>query len=167
VYKRQRGLGDVYKRQACGHARLSDALRSLGRADWDTNRIRPVNWLICRIRILDLLGSDGLDSEIRGLLEMSRIGLFDDPLPAELAVDTPLMQNWHHLLHAIVHREVATFDRRLAERQTLLAEHWGRGGGIAPLSLADLGGLALLRTARQRGMAPATLDAPYLSLVLV
>ncbi len=148
------------------HIELRNALRSLRREDWDTNRIRPVNWLICRIRILNLLGSDGLDSEIRGLLEMSRIGLFDDPLPAELAVDTPLMQNWHHLLHAIVHRDVATFDRRLADRQTLLAQHWIRGGGIAPLSLADLGGLALVRTARQCGLTPAALDAPYLSLVL-
>jgi len=148
------------------HQELGNALRGLRREDWDTNRIRPVNWLICRIRILDLLCSDGLDSEIRGLLEMSRIGLFDDPLPPELAVDTPLMRNWHELLYAIIHRDVAAFDLRLASRQELLALHWQRGGGVAPLSLADLGGLALLRTARAHGMAPAPLDSPYLTLAL-
>lgn len=151
---------------AVGHRGLLDALWALRREDWDTNRIRPVNWLICRIRILDLLHQGGSEAELRGLLEMSWIGLFADPLPPELAVDTPLMRNWHELLHAILDRDTAAFDRHLATRQELLAAHWTRGGGIAPLSLADLGGLALVRTARARGLTPAVLDAPYLALDL-
>ena len=144
------------------HAALGDTLWGLARSTWDTNRIRPVNWLVCRIRILDLMHHEGLESEIRGLLEMSRIGLFDDPLPPELAADTPLMQCWHHLLHAIVHHDVSAFDRGMAERQGLLAEHWSRGGGLAAVSLLDLGGLALLRTARRRGLQPSVVDHPYL-----
>jgi hypothetical protein len=152
---------------AVGHRGLLDALWALRREEWDTNRIRPVNWLICRIRILDLLHQGGSEAELRGLLEMSWIGLFADPLPPELAVDTPLMRNWHELLHAILDRDTAAFDRHLATRQDLLAAHWTRGGGIAPLSLADLGGLALVRTARARGLTPATPGLPYLAFDLL
>lgn len=149
------------------HRGLLDALWALRREEWDTNRIRPVNWLICRIRILDLLHQGGSEAELRGLLEMSWIGLFADPLPPELAVDTPLMRNWHELLRAILDRDTVAFDRHLVLRQVQLAAHWTRGGGIAPLSLADLGGLALVRTARARGLTPATPGLPYLAFDLL
>ena len=147
---------------AAGHTGLADTLWGLALSTWDTNRIRPVNWLICRIRILDLLHHGGSAADLRGLLEMSWLGLFADPLPSELAADTPLMQSWHGLLAAIIERDVLAFDRGLAERQRLLAEHWTRGGGLAAVSLADLGGLALMRTARLRGMQPTVADFPYL-----
>lgn len=151
---------------ALDHRGLLTALWELRRETWDNARIRPVNWLVCRIRILDLLTHGGAASDLRGLLELSWIGLFADPLPPELAVDLPLMRNWHGLLHALVHGEAAAFASGLAERQELLAAHWRRGGGIAPLSVVDLGGLALLRTARRRGLAVAPQSGPYLDIAL-
>lgn len=147
---------------AARHPALSETLWAMRRDTWDTKRIRPVNWLVCRIRILDLLQRGGLDSDLRGLLEMSRIGLFDDPLPSELEPDLPLMRNWHHLLHSLVFRDGAAFIQRLAERQELLAAHWRRGGGVSAAALLDMGGLALARVAASCGLTPAHGDHPYL-----
>lgn len=147
---------------AIGHTKLANALWALRRQEWDHDRIRPVNWLICRIRILDLFHHGGREDELRELMEKCRLGLFAEQLPSELQPDFPLMRNWYHLLHAIVHRDQPKFDERLLERQGLLAEHWKRGGGIAAISLLDLGGLALLRTARLRGLKTAAFDSAYL-----
>lgn len=146
---------------AIGHTKLVNALWSLRQVDWDNDRIRPVDWLVCRIRMLDLLQRSGTDTEARELLEKCRLGLFVEKLPAELDPDLPLMRCWYHLLRAIVLRDQTTFDQRLTERQNLLAAYWKRGG-IAPLSLVDLGGLALLRTAKARGLQPTPIDLPYL-----
>ncbi len=148
---------------AAKHQALGDTLWELRRETWDHNRIRPVNWLICRIRILDLFHHGGRDDEIRELMETCRLGLFAEQLPSELQPDFPLMRNWYHLLHAIVHRDQPRFDEHLIERQSLLADHWKRGGGIAAVSLFDLGGLALLRTARLRGLKPVTFGGAYLT----
>ncbi len=147
---------------AARHKVLGDTLWELNRETWDHNRIRPVNWLICRIRILDLLHHGGTESELRDLLEKCRLGIFAEQLPSELQPDFPLMRNWYHLLHAIIHPDQPKFDERLVERQALLVEHWTRGGGIAAVSLMDLGGLALLRTAHLRGLKPALFDSAYL-----
>lgn len=147
---------------AAHHKTLGDTLWELRRETWDHNRIRPVNWLICRIRILDLLHHGGTESDLRDLLEKCRLGLFAEQLPSELQPDFPLMRNWYHLLHAIIHRDQPKFDDRLVERQGLLADHWKRGGGIAPVSLIDLGGWALLRTAKLRGLKPAAFESEYL-----
>ena len=144
------------------HQPMMDLLWSLRREDWDTNRIRPVNWLICRIRLLDLLHRGGGEDEVRDLLEKLRLGLFVEQLPSELEVDLPLMRNWYHVVRGIVLRDQSIIDQRLAERQGLLAEHWTRGGGIAPVSLLDVGGWALLRTARLRGLKPAVAENAYL-----
>jgi len=144
------------------HQPMMDLLWSLRREDWDTNRIRPVNWLICRIRLLDLLHRGGGEDEVRDLLEKQRLGLFVEQLPSELEVDLPLMRNWYHIVRGIVLRDQSIIDQRLAERQGLLAEHWTRGGGIAPVSLLDVGGWALLRTARLRGLKPAVAENAYL-----
>ena len=112
--------------------------------------------------MLDLLQRSGTDTEVRELLEKCRLGLFVEKLPAELEPDLPLMRCWYHLLRAIILRDQAAFNQRLAERHELLAAYWKRGGGIAPLSLVDLGGLALLRTATARGLQPTPVDLPYL-----
>jgi hypothetical protein len=147
---------------AIGHAKLLHALWTLRQSDWDNDRIRPVDWLVGRIRLLDLLLRDGSEAGVRDLLEKCRLGLFVETLPSELAPDLPLMRCWYHLLRAIILRDVAAFDQRLAERHDLIAAYWKRGGGVAPLSLIDLGGVALLRTAQARGLRPAVVDRPYL-----
>lgn len=144
------------------HQPLLDTLWGMRREDWDTNRIRPVNWLICRIRLLDLLHRGDAEGEVKDLLEKQRLGLFVEQLPSELEVDLPLMRNWYHLLRGIVLRDPAIIAERLTERQGLLADHWTRGGGIAPVSLLDLGGWALLRTARKRGLKPIVTEGAYL-----
>lgn len=147
---------------AIGHTKLTQALWALRQADWDNDRIRPVDWLVCRIRLLDLLQRDGNEAGVLELLEKCRLGLFVEKLPSELDPDLPLMRCWYHLLRAIILRDVTTFDQRLAERHDLIAAYWKRGGGVAPLSLVDLGGVALLRTAQARGLKPAMVDRPYL-----
>ena len=147
---------------ALGHSKLTSALWNLRREDWDHDRIRPVDWLVCRIRMLDLLHRSGTDTELRELLEKCRLGLFVEKLPAELELDLPLMRCWYHLLRAIILRDNTIFNQRLAERHELLAAYWKRGGGVAPLSVIDLGGLALLRTAKARGLQPTPVDLPYL-----
>lgn len=144
------------------HQALLDTLWGMRQEAWDTNRIRPVNWLICRIRLLDLLRRGGAEEEVKGLLEKQRLGLFVEQLPSELEVDLPLMRNWYHILRGIVLRDPAIIAERLTERQGLLADHWTRGGGIAPVSLVDLGGWALLRTARVRGLSPVVMESAYL-----
>ena len=147
---------------AVQHQPLLDILWGLRREEWDHNRIRPVNWLVGRIRLLDLLHHDGTPDDLRDLLEKLRLGLFVEQLPSELEVDLPLMRNWYHIVRGIVLRDQSIIDQRLAERQGLLAEHWTRGGGIAPVSLLDVGGWALLRTARLRGLKPAVAESAYL-----
>ncbi len=147
---------------AVQHQPLLDILWGLRREEWDHNRIRPVNWLVGRIRLLDLLHHDGTPEDLRDLLEKLRLGLFVEQLPAELEPDLPLMRNWYHALRGIVLRDPAIIAERLAERQRLLADHWTRGGGIAPASLIDLGGWALLRTARLRGLQPTVVESAYL-----
>ncbi len=144
------------------HQPLMEMLWNLRRETWDHARIRPVNWLVGRIRLLDLLHRDGAPEDLRDLLEKLRLGLFVEQLPSELTVDLPLMRNWYHVLRGIVLRDPAIITERLIERQGLLADHWTRGGGIAPVSMIDLGGWALLRTARLRGLKPAAFESEYL-----
>jgi hypothetical protein len=144
------------------HQPLMEMLWNLRRETWDHARIRPVNWLVGRIRLLDLLHRDGAPEDLRDLLEKLRLGLFVEQLPSELTVDLPLMRNWYHVLRGIVLRDPAIITERLIERQGLLADHWTRGGGIAPVSMIDLGGWALLRTARLRGVKPVLFDHAYL-----
>jgi hypothetical protein len=145
-----------------GHQALLDTLWGLRQEAWDTNRIRPVNWLVCRIRLLDLLHRGGAPDEVKDLLEKQRLGLFVEHLPSELEVDLPLMRNWYHVLRGIVLRDPALIAERLTERQRLLADHWTRGGGIAPVSLLDIGGWALLRSARRRGLTITLAESAYL-----
>ncbi len=144
------------------HQPLTEMLWNLRRETWDHARIRPVNWLVGRIRLLDLLHHDGTPDDLHDLLEKLRLGLFVEQLPSELEPDLPLMRNWYHVLRGIVLRDPTIIAERLAERQHLLTDHWTRGGGIAPVSLIDLGGWALLRTARLRGLTPAAIESEYL-----
>lgn len=146
---------------AINHPKLMSALWSLRQSDWNNDRIRPVDWLVCRIRMLDLLQRSDTDQELHELLEKLRLGLFVEKLPSELDTDLPLMRCWYHLLRAIILRDKTIFDQRLQERHELLATYWKRGG-IAPVSLVDLGGLALLRTARKRDLQVGQIDRPYL-----
>jgi hypothetical protein len=146
---------------AINHPKLMSALWSLRQSDWNNDRIRPVDWLVCRIRMLDLLQRSDTDKELHELLEKLRLGLFVEKLPSELDTDLPLMRCWYHLLRAIILRDKTIFDQRLQERHELLATYWKRGG-IAPVSLVDLGGLALLRTARKRDLQVGQIDRPYL-----
>ncbi len=145
---------------ACRHAKLVDKLIALREEDWDTNRIRPVNWLVTRIRILmDLWRGD--DSRLAVLRENSRLGIFVDVVPEELKPDLPLMRNWHHLVTTVIDRDPQTLTRLLEERQTLRIAHLQAGGTIAPTGLVDLDAIALLRVARRRGLT-VTVTSPYL-----
>ncbi len=145
---------------ACRHAKLVDQLIALREEDWDTNRIRPVNWLVTRIRILmDLWRGD--DSRLAVLRENSRLGIFVDVVPEELKPDLPLMRNWHHLLTTVIDRDPQALTRLLVERQNLRIAHLQAGGTIAPTGLVDLDVIALLRIARRRGLT-VTVTSPYL-----
>jgi hypothetical protein len=135
-------------------APLAEAIVALKREEWDTARIRPVNWLVTRIRLtMDLWR--GEERDLTALVENSRIGLFVDQLPSELAPDLPLMRNIHHLLAAVVARDAPAFAQHLEERLRVRTDHFSAGGGIAPTSLMDLQALAYLRLARLRGMTVA------------
>lgn len=149
------------------HQSLSEGLWMLRREDWDHARIRPVNWLISRIRLLDLLHRGGAEEDLRALLETCRLGLFVEHLPVELERELPLMRVWYHLLRALVLRDQTLFDQRFVERQRLLADDWRSGGGIAAVALLDLGGLALIRVARLRRLVLPSTDSEYLSRELL
>ncbi len=145
---------------AVGNRNAVDALIALRLDDWDTSRIRPVNWLVTRIRLaMDLWRKD--DSELNRLLEFSRLGIFVDKLPPELDPDLPLMRNWHHALAAAVGRKGDDLTTCLRQRMELRADHFRRGGTSAPIALIDLDALALIRLARQRGLDPK-IDHVYL-----
>ncbi len=150
---------------AVGNRTAVDALIALRLDDWDTARIRPVNWLVTRIRLaMDLWRKD--DSELSRLLEFSRLGVFVDKLPPELDPDLPLMRNWHHALAATVNRKGDDLTTCLRQRMDLRTEHFRRGGTSSPIALIDLDALALIRLARQRGLDPQV-EHVYLPLELI
>lgn len=138
---------------AVNHAKLAETVIRLRQSDWDTNRIRPVNWLITRIRIvMDLYQKK--ESDLQVLLENERKGLFDEKLPSELDPDLPEMRNFYELLKALVERNESAFNQALAARMPIREAHFQRGGTVAPIALLDVHGLALCRLARKRSIKP-------------
>ncbi|MFT3867631.1 MAG: Imm49 family immunity protein [Nibricoccus sp.] len=138
---------------AVDHFKLAQTVIRLRQSEWDTNRIRPVNWLITRIRIvMDLFLKKEADLQV--LLENERKGLFEEKLPSELDPDLPEMRNFYELLRALVEKKETAFNQALAARMPIREAHFQRGGTVAPIALLDVHGLALCRLARKRGLKP-------------
>ena len=150
---------------AVNHGLLAQRLVNLRQEDWDTGRIRPVNWLVTQLKLVMEMFS-GNEQYLAGLIETNRRGLFEEQLPSELEPDLPMMRNMYHLLRALVERDETAFNTRLSERMPLREAHFTRGGTIAPIALIDVHALALCRLARQRGMKPAA-DHVYLPMQLL
>jgi hypothetical protein len=147
---------------AVNHHALADTIIHMRQEEWDTNRIRPVNWLITRIRIvMDLY--EGKEAELKVLLENERKGLFEEELPSELTPDVPEMRNFYELLKALVERNEKAFNQALAARMPIREQRYTVGGTIAPIALLDVHGLALCRLARQRALYPK-IDHVYMPL---
>jgi hypothetical protein len=138
---------------ALNHHKLAETIVRLRQSEWDTNRIRPVNWLITRIRlVMDMY--QGKENDLSVLLENERKGLFDEPLPSELTPDIPEMRNFYELLKALAARNGEAFNQALAARMPIREAHFTRGGTVAPIALLDVHGLTLCRLARKRGLTP-------------
>jgi hypothetical protein len=132
---------------------------------WDHAGIKPVHWLVLRIRCGFALYRDR-DQDLDRLLDDLQVAVFVDQLPAELADDLPELRNAYWLLKSLRMRDAAAFDRHLGERMAIRAASFRRGGAIAPMALCDLHALGLCRFARQRGMA-VTVEHVYLPLGLL
>lgn len=150
---------------AVNHPLLAQRLTNLRQEDWDTDRIRPVNWLVTQIKLVMEMYA-GRDEKLASLIETNRKGLFEEKLAPELEVDLPMMRNMYHLLRALAKRNEPAFNKHLAERMPLREAHFTRGGTIAPIALIDVHALALCRIARNRGLTPSASHV-YLPLELL
>lgn len=156
---------DLHIAVAIAHRLLADFIAQQNHQDWDGGRVRRVDWLSARLRIVcDLWRGD--ERQVAFLLEEQRRQVFVDQREPELEPDLPLMRNWYHLQKALVDRNGEVFNRLLAERMTLRAASFTAGGTQAPIALVDVHALALCRLAQARGLAPRC-EHVYLPLAVL
>jgi hypothetical protein len=126
-------------------------LASMPEDVWWKPWVRPISWLVVRLKALFAI-FDGHGTQAARLLARLRALVFDEPLPPELKDDTPDIQNDWKLLDALHRRDAAGFTSALEFRENFRAAMFRIRGGAAPVGLMDLDGLGLCRLARERGM---------------